>query len=235
MHRSPGMSNPSADHSRTCYHCGLPVTSGQVRVRDKWFCCQGCKTAFEILNANDLYTYYELTDAPGTAPPTGGPENRFAYLDQPDVVMDLLDFQDETRARVTFIIPDLHCASCVWLLENLYRLLPGVEHSTVEFLKKSVTITYRPAEVTLRTIAERLTSLGYEPRPDRETVRRDADQQAGRRLIARIGVAGFAFGNIMLFSLPEYLDLKAALPDSFKLAFGILNFLLSLPVLFYSS
>ncbi|NOZ74044.1 MAG: HAD-IC family P-type ATPase, partial [FCB group bacterium] len=228
------MSKTDSDRPISCYHCGLPVTSDHYHLEDKRFCCAGCKTAFEILNANDLCTYYELGDAPGITPPAGGTAMKFAVLDQPEVVNDLLDFQDGRHARITFNIPDIHCASCVWLLENLYRLLPGIEHSTVEFLKKSVTITYRPDKVNLRTIAELLTSLGYEPRLDKETVQQDADRQARRQLLARIGVAGFAFGNIMLFSLPEYLDLKSALPDSFKLAFSILNFLLSLPVLFYS-
>ena len=47
----------------------------------------------------------------------------------------------------------------------------------------------------------------------------------------KIGVAGFAFGNIMLFSFPEYLGLT---DPSFRQWFGIINILLSIPVVFYS-
>ena len=147
----------------------------------------------------------------------------------------MVDFNDGQRARITLVTPDLHCSSCVWLLENLYKLNPGIERSSVEFLKKTVTITYRPVKISLREIAELLTSLGYEPRMDRETVQSDVDREVTRHLWARIGVAGFAFGNIMLFSLPEYLDVKSVMTESFKTGFSVLNLLLSIPVLFYSS
>ena len=54
-----------------------------------------------------------------------------------------------------------------------------------------------------RSIAERLSSLGYEPVLDPE--QRSALPAARRALYLKVGVAGFAFGNVMLFSFPEYL------------------------------
>jgi P-type Cu+ transporter len=50
-------------------------------------------------------------------------------------------------------------------------------------------------------------------------------------LLYRLAVAGFCAGNIMLFSFPEYLGLD---DPSFKRWFGLINFLLATPVVFYS-
>lgn len=162
------MSSTTTDSPQTCYHCGLPCPSTRFQTHDKCFCCRGCLTAYEILEANDLCDYYSLNTTPGVTPKEAGLVTKFSHLDHPEIAAELLEFNDGKRARVTLIIPDLHCSSCVWLLENLYRLNPGIESSTVEFLKKSVSITFRPKDVSLRTIAELLTSLGYEPRLDKE-------------------------------------------------------------------
>jgi Cu+-exporting ATPase len=45
----------------------------------------------------------------------------------------------------------------------MYKLHAGVKQSKVDFLKKQVAITFNPEELTLRQLAEMLTSVGYEP------------------------------------------------------------------------
>jgi Cu+-exporting ATPase len=48
-------------------------------------------------------------------------------------------------------------------------------------------------------------------------------------------VAGFCFGNSMLISLPEYLDMDYQIPENFRSMFGYINMLFALPVFFYSA
>ena len=55
-----------------------------------------------------------------------------------------------------------------------------------------------------------------------------------RGLYLRIGVAGFAFGNVMLFSIPRYAN-GAPLEPEFQRLFDILNVLFALPVLLFSA
>jgi Cu+-exporting ATPase len=49
----------------------------------------------------------------------------------------------------------------------------------------------------------------------------------------KIGIAFFAFGNIMLFTFPEYLGIGLTPESPLRKFFNYLNFLLSLPVMFY--
>ncbi|AKD58756.1 heavy metal translocating P-type ATPase [Spirosoma radiotolerans] len=212
----------------SCYHCGNDCTAHDLCVDDRHFCCDGCKTVYEILSANQLCQYYDLNTRPGQTPKQIA---RMAFLDLPDVLRQLVEFTNENITIVTFYIPTIHCSSCLWLLEHLYRLNPAIRQSRVDFLKKQVHITFATAELSLRELAELLTSLGYEPLISLSDVVQQQQAPTYRPLLYRLAVAGFCAGNIMLFSFPEYLGLD---DPSFRHWFGIINLLLATPVVFYS-
>jgi Cu+-exporting ATPase len=82
-------------------------------------------------------------------------------------------------------------------------------------------------------VAEQLAALGYEPALEAERSS-GSISPAKRRLYLQIGLAGFAFGNIMLFSIPRYAN-GAPLDSGFQRLFNALNLALSLPVLLFSA
>ena len=224
---------PVTDRHTTCYHCGTDCPPGNKTVwfDEKAFCCSGCQTVYEILAEHQLCQYYDLNAAPGRARTDAPQLDRLAFLDHPDVAAQLIDFRNDTVAHVTFFVPAIHCSSCLWLLEHLYRLEPGVVQTRVDFLKKQVNLVFNPAQLSLRQVAELLTSLGYEPLISLNDVVRERQKPTYRPLLYRLAVAGFCAGNVMLFSFPEYLGLD---DNRFKHLFGILNLLLATPVVFYS-
>ena len=216
----------------SCYHCGDECKDDSIRIDEKIFCCNGCKTVYEILDQNKLCNYYNLDQTPGISPNSNF-GNRFDYLDDPSTIQKILDFQDENISKATFHIPQMHCSSCIWLLENLYKLNPAVSYSQVNFLKKELSITFNHNKVSLKEIVKLLTSIGYEPQILFESVEQKTDSKISQTLHLRIGVAGFCFLNVMLFSFPEYLGINVT--DSFlKTFFVTLNFILSRPVVFFS-
>src|SRR5690606_32788447 len=94
--------------------------SGILQLDNKMFCCNGCLLVYEVLQENDLCNYYELTDHPGTRKhSTSTEKNRFDYLDDQETVSKLLDFNSGNESHITLSIPQIHCASCIWLLEKL--------------------------------------------------------------------------------------------------------------------
>ena len=140
--------------------------------------------------------------------------------------------------RVTFRLPDIHCVACVWLLENLFRLRPGIGESRVNFARREAGITFDPAQVKLSEIAALLASLGYEPEltyGELEAGQRPRAPRGRRRQWLQIGIAGFAFGNIMLLSLPGYLGLDHSSGPWFRSLAGGVSLALALPVLLYSA
>lgn len=219
-----------------CYHCGELCYGDAVYLEDKPFCCSGCKMVYEILDENELNNYYCLEERPGISFRNNQNNNRFDYLEDLSVVERLIDFKIRGYISVSFYIPNIHCTSCVWLLENLFKLDRGITKSSVNFLKRELTVSFDENRTSLRSIVELLASIGYEPELRLEKLDQKAPASPDRRLWLKLGVAGFAFGNIMLFSFPEYLS-GSTLSDqgSFHLFFGILNIALALPVLLYSS
>lgn len=215
-----------------CDHCGENCPDNSITLSDKLFCCQGCKLVYEILNGNDLCEYYSLNDKPGIAQRTPVRKDKFAFLDDEKIQQQLIRFRDDSQTHVTFYIPYIHCSSCLWLLENLHRLDPGVQKVTVNFTRKEAQVVF--GKTTLKKVVETLTSIGYEPYISLQDLNRKKPR-VQRDLIYRVGVAGCCFGNIMLLSFPEYFSGHSYSDPQLNHLFRYLNLLLSLPVFFYSA
>lgn len=220
----------------TCFHCSEPVPKGlDIHTDGKAFCCEGCKMVYDILNTNNLCDFYKMEAQPGTSQKNQRDARSYAWLDDAEVQAQLLEFDDGHTAQVTFYIPQMHCASCLWLLEHLYRLDQGVTSSRVNFLKKTTTLQFDPALTNLRKLAALLASIGYAPEINLGDLERREAPKVSRRLAYQLGVAGFATGNIMLFSFPEYVGMDRAMEGWFSNVFGYFSLFLALPVLFYSA
>ena len=217
-----------------CFHCGEECSDNEIKINEKVFCCNGCKTVYELLDANDLCTYYSIDENPGLTQKNDIKKN-FDFLDDSDLKEKLIDFTDGKITSITFSIPQVHCSSCIWILENLYKMDSGIIHSEANFLKKIVSIKFDESKTSLKKIVILLDSIGYQP--DLNLAEKEVEKSAiiNKKLWYKIGVAGFAAGNIMLFSFPEYLSLNEITTDSVKPIFSYLNVLFALPVFFYSA
>lgn len=233
--RQPSSVSTPAAGFPACYHCGLPCPPVLVSSGDKPFCCNGCKTVYELLEEHGLGHFYDLEQNPGVQLPDIPREEAFEYLNAPSVRQGLLDFTDGKYSRVTFHLPAMHCVACVWLLENLFRLRPGIGRSRVNFPQKEVSITYEESRISLGQVAALLASLGYEPLLNLSDLEAKRTDPSTRRLYLQLGIAGFAFGNIMLMSLPSYFGLAGTSGPAFHTFFGWTSLLLALPVLLYSA
>ena len=221
-----------------CYHCGDECLDDSIAIEDKYFCCHGCQTVFEILRDNNLCTYYELNHNAGISLKAKNFEGKYSYLKERDIETQLLDYQSDKLNKVTFYVPTVHCSSCVWLLENLNKVRKGVISSRLNFIKKELSLSYNPVEVSLKKIVELLAYLGYEPLLNLESTDKPLQKNITQRsLILKIGVVGFCMGNIMMMSFPEYfhLDLKNSDDANYQKFFLYFNFMLSLPVFFYGA
>ncbi len=217
-----------------CFHCGENCNETIIIFENKPFCCEGCKTVYEILNQNNLCNYYDLGNSPGITPPKNL-NKKYEYLESNLLTEELLDFKDENTSVVKFYLPQIHCSSCIWLLENLFKLNPNISSSRVNFLKKEIKIVFHHQKLSFRQLVELLASIGYEPNINLNDLSNAKKKTIDRSLFYKIGIAGFCFGNIMLISLPEYFGLNSIKESAFSNFFGYINIVLSLPVLLYSS
>ncbi|MBF9254160.1 heavy metal translocating P-type ATPase metal-binding domain-containing protein [Pontibacter sp. 172403-2] len=217
-----------------CYHCGDTCNEGPIVAHEKVFCCDGCKTVYELLEENNLCTYYTLEQNPGITGKQPVTESRFAYLDDAGVEAQLISFRNDSICKLTFYVPQMHCSSCIWLLENLFKLNPGISASTVNFLRKEVSVTYLHQQTSLRDVVQLLARIGYEPAITLADTDGKKATKPNRDIIFKLGIAGFCFGNVMLLAFPDYLA-GAGIQQTYGQFFSYLSLLLSLPVLGYSA
>ncbi|QXP74405.1 heavy metal translocating P-type ATPase metal-binding domain-containing protein [Tenacibaculum sp. AHE15PA] len=215
-----------------CFHCGNECDTKTISVKEKFFCCNGCKTVFEIFSENDLTCYYDFQNNPGAIPEEI--KGKYDFLDNIAIVDKLLEFNDGKIHVVNLYIPHIHCSSCIWVLENLHKLQINISASQVDFPKKTVRITYNSETISLKEIVVLLSSIGYEPYislEDYEVGKKKVD----RSLIYKLGIAGFSFGNVMFLSFPEYFEVSGFWLEHYKGIFRWLMFIFSLPVVFYAA
>ncbi|QLG45969.1 heavy metal translocating P-type ATPase [Costertonia aggregata] len=221
-----------------CYHCGDDCGTASIVLDEKNFCCNGCKTVYEIFTSNDLSYYYDLQSAAGATPKEV--EGKYDFLDTATIVERLTEFNDGNTQIANLYIPHIHCSSCIWILENLNKLNASINNSQVDFPKKTVRVTYASNTISLKELVTLLTKIGYEPYislDDFDNTKKEID----RSLIYKLGVAGFAFGNVMFLSFPDYFDLSSNHTsggdywlNAYEPVFRWLMFVFSLPVVFYA-
>ncbi|MDM1520983.1 heavy metal translocating P-type ATPase [Myroides odoratimimus] len=216
-----------------CYHCGNEVTTfNRIDFDDKEFCCNGCKTVYEIFSDNDLSCYYDMETTPGATPEEAN--GKYDFLEKTEIINKLLEFNEGATNIVSLYIPHIHCSSCIWILENLHRLNDGVIRVLVNFPEKKATITFNSEKVSLKELVLLLTKIGYEPYISLKNYE-DKPQAIDRSLIYKIGIAFFSFGNVMMLSFPEYFNIDDIWMREYKDFFRWLILLISLPVFFYSA
>ena len=219
--------------TQNCFHCGLDIIKEDEIIFDnKSFCCNGCKTVYEIFSLNDMTYYYDFEKSPGATPQDI--KGKYDFLDNESIVAKLLEFQENSTAIISLNIPHIHCSSCIWILENLQRLQKGISTSQVNFPEKKVRITYNPEVVSIKTIVYLLSSIGYEPYISLENYE-TGNNTVDRTLTYKLGVAFFCFGNIMLLSFPEYFEVKEYWLDQYRGFFRWLIFALAMPSFLYSA
>ncbi len=213
-----------------CLHCGLPCDSHKITENGNNFCCSGCAAVYQLLNENNMCDYYN--EGKGLTPePTD--KGEFDYINEAGTVDKFVVFSQGDAVQFKFIIPGMHCNSCIFLLERLERFNSGILSSRVDFFNKELLVTVKKQAVKLSEIIALLYHLGYKPDL---TLSNDAGVKKNKissRAI-KIGIAGFCFGNIMMLSFPEYLGLSLDAGSLvLKRWFDFISLGLSLPVLFY--
>ena len=118
-------------------------------------------------------------------------------------------------ARLALSLPTIHCAACISAVERELSAQPGVKSARVNLTLKRATVEAEP-EVTAEELVGVLEGIGYEAHElDAGTLSATENDKAGRDLLMRLAVAGFASMNVMLLSVSVWSGAEAATRDMF--------------------
>lgn len=214
-----------------CFHCG-EICLEIIEFNKKYFCCNGCLSVYNIIKNSGLEKFYELNKNPGIIPDKKN-YNKYYYLDNENICNKIIDFKNEKITILRFFIPTIHCSSCIFLLENLSKINFNILNSIVDFNNKILRITFNNNHYKISDIVHFLNEIGYTP----IIKLKFSNQNKYKKnyfLIYKLVISFFCFGNIMLLSLPEYINIKK---DIWLLEnqnfFRWLMLILSLPVILF--
>ncbi len=216
--------------AEVCYHCGDDVIGKGYLLLEKQFCCAACRTVYQILHDNNMDAYYSMEQKPGVKP-SANTENKYAFLELDSIHDKYIQFKEGDLERITLFLPSIHCSSCIYLLENISKIEPAILSCQVNFTKREAVINFDSSILKLSGLASLLDKIGYAPNFGN---RKDSEKKMDKQFLYKLGIAGFAFGSIMLWSFPEYLGIED-MNAKMRNFTSYLSFIVSLPVLFYSA
>ena len=189
-----------------CAHCGLAVPAGLVPERvsaaNPAFCCSGCRTAWGILHEYGLDRYYGFADR--REAPVRSTGRSYEEFDHPAFTDRYVTRTSSGLASTELYLEGVHCASCVWLVERMPIVLPGVARAELDIRRSLAVVEWDDATLKLSDLARRLDQLGYPPHPFRGVTRDAMRKREDRAALTRIGIAGAIAINVMLPSLALY-------------------------------
>jgi Cu2+-exporting ATPase len=236
-----------------CEHCDQAVPSERFDVAaEAQFCCDGCRIVHAMLKQHALEGYYDHAD--GATEPALATGRDYAEFDDPNFLA-LYATKHGDQQTLELLLEGVHCAACVWLVEKLPELVPGVTECRLDYARRLARVSFRddggqpapPSEGSARAlplfaarthasaIAQTLDRLGYPPHPHRDGERARLQRREERDLLMRLGVAGASAGNSMLFALALYSGAFADMDVGHMRYFRVLSTLVALPAVLWSA
>ena len=215
-----------------CTHCGLAVPPALLASDGAAsFCCSGCETAYGIVQQSGLGQYYAFRERRETAVQSSG--HSFEEFDHPAFAELYVQATADGRAITELYLEGVHCASCVWLVERVPLLLPGVVRAELDVRRALARIEWDPQQLPLSRVARTLDQLGYTPHPFRGVARDAMRRREDRAMLARIGVAGAIAGNVMLPALALYSGEFAGMEAAYEGLFRWVSLGLTIPAMLF--
>jgi P-type Cu2+ transporter len=206
-----------------CLHCG-DLVSDSVQ-----FCCRGCAGAFELIKSLGLGRYYERRAQAGVMQGLQPEEAPVAADPSAWVVTD-----SNRICRLSLMVEGLQCGACVWLIEQSLLREPGVEQARVSLSTRGLTLAWREGGADPVKLIDRVQRLGYRLVPFDPCLLQSADDAESKALLRAMAVAGFAAGNIMLFSVSVWAGHFEGMAPGTRDLFHWISALIAIPVIAYA-
>lgn len=194
-----GSSPMQAGADGRCLHCRNPLPAAAAASAP--FCCRGCAAVYALLIERGLERYYDLQgDAAGVPPTVGATAPSHAWL-EPLLAGAAAD-GDRDFAALELDVQGIHCAACVWLLQETWRSRPGAAAITVNPAIGRVELAWRRADGDPEGWLREVESFGYRFGPPRKQA-----APASTELPLRLGICAALTLNLMIFSFSFYFGL----------------------------
>ncbi|WAL77067.1 heavy metal translocating P-type ATPase [Shewanella sp. DAU305] len=225
----------------SCFHCQEPVLTGQqfvtrINDRDELMCCPGCQAVSQAIVDAGLLSYYKFRTEPGSKQNALVPEalTQFSAYDLPEVQQDFVHSEDNIES-VSLSIDGITCAACAWLIEHKVKQLTGVSQVLVNSTTQRAMICWDKRTVKLSDILGQISRIGYQAAPYQVDEQELNNKLNSRKFLLRLGLAGFATMQVMMFALALYTGYFTDLDVQYRDYFRWVSMIFATPVVLYSA
>ncbi|MCG6168196.1 heavy metal translocating P-type ATPase [Leptospira sanjuanensis] len=222
-----------------CYHCNTQIRSekeivfGELKGKTETFCCSGCRSLATLLVENGLTRFYDLRGSE-TLEPVATERNNQEDLETPSVYQEYVVQKENGICETLITIGKIHCSACVWLNERVLSERDGVLEVRINFATARMKLVYDRNKVDLGEIFSIIRKIGYEPSLYSPLKAETKVGLFSKDLFLRMALAGFSWGNIMLFSIGLYAGYFTGIEIEFKRLFHYVSWIFATPVYLYS-
>lgn len=214
---------------KVCAHCLSTVPIERWSLIDgKWFCCHGCRLAWQILNEAGLGDFYSRRDWKEAGLPEGAFETRYT-----DEELARYVTASGPHAEIGLLVEGVRCASCVWVMERLLLRRPGVVTARFSYSTRTARVRFDPAIIRPGEILALLSSIGYPARPFTPGEGERALAAERRGLLMRFGTAAFLSMQLMGASIGLYGGYLRGMEAESHLYLNWFSFAMATPVVFW--
>lgn len=210
-----------------CEHCRLDYKQSQMMVyKDKFFCCKGCQSVWEILHENNLDEFYEKLGNQTLKPIN--PQNDMKNYDE------FITKTKEGFSEIYLMIHGIECAACIWLNEKILTRQEGVLELDINHLSHKMRIVFDEKSISLIQILRLIESIGYKASAYDPTKASKKADLLKRKFYSQLVVAVACVMNIMWIAVAKYAGIFTGMDKDIKDILNFAEFILCSPVLFYT-
>ncbi|TGM11511.1 heavy metal translocating P-type ATPase [Leptospira selangorensis] len=227
------------ENKTLCFHCNTEIDGISIIRKEhgveREYCCNGCSEISHLLLENGLDQFYQIRGTQSLEPiDREFQKNSPEELDNESVYSEYLEKKNGPDSNVYITVTNLHCSACVWLIETVLTKTEGVQEARINFGTGRLKVGFDLSKITLGKIIKTIESLGYKAKLYSPLKAESKVEKPFRELSIRMIVAGFCWGNIMLFSASLYAGYFEGMEFNIKNLFHYISWIFATPVYFYS-
>jgi Cu+-exporting ATPase len=220
-----------------CSHCQLEFDKSLLIEdnrynRVKYFCCNGCKGVFELLNSNGLDGFYDKIGNKKLSKPIDdlGNLDKFDSIGFNNKYIKVAD----GLSSVQLIIDGIHCSACVWLNEKVIDRLDGVCEVSINYTNHRAYILFDKSKIKLSAIVKSIREVGYNVFAYDVNKEEINSQKQKQNYFIKMMVAFVGSMNIMMLFIAKYSGIFNGMDENTKDILHLAEFFTSIVVLFFS-
>lgn len=225
----------------SCFHCNEPVLTGDqfttiINGQAQPMCCPGCQAVSQAIMDAGLSSYYQFRSEPGNRQTALVPEqlSQYSAYDLPEVQQDFVRKQGAIDST-SLSIDGITCAACAWLIEHKLKPVAGITNVLVNSTTQRALVSWDSERIQLSEILQIISKIGYQAAPYQVDEQEKQSKADSRKFLLRLGLAGFATMQVMMFALALYTGYFTDLDVQFRDYFRWVSLIFAAPVVLYSA